>query len=367
MSRDARVRVVQILYSGLGGHGSVAFSLIESDREGRYAHGLLFFGVEPARAEYEEKASLHRVSHRSVLKRPGFETRSSRELYAALADLKPDVILNHSPAAILPVGLYARRHSVPLVTVEHQANAAKTWKHHLWSKLSLMLSRSVVVLTDDYLREYESLHGSVVRNADVRVIGNGIDTDLFSPAATMALSGTWHVGMASRLTPLRDHVGLVQALAMTERSDVKLLIAGAGDTEPRIQSEISRLDLSERVCMCGLLDEEHMVSFLQGLDVYVHASFFETMSTSIMQAMSVGLPVVAYDIPGVRNLVQPGVTGLLVPPGRPELLAKTLARVVEDSALRNRLGSRARRFARDNWSLDKMFSRYNDLLASNSR
>lgn len=357
--KNRRPRLLQVLYSGLGGHGSVAFSIVQSDKRRAYDHALVFFGVEPVRAEYENKCSQFDIAYSGVVKSRGADIGSFFGLYAALKQLRPDVILNHSPSAVVPVWLYASKASIPIITVEHQANAAKNWKHHVWSKVALLLSDVVVVLTEEYRREYMERHGGLAR--DVKVIQNGIDIGLYKPTVRPSRP-VWRIGMASRLTPLRDHCGLVDALKAIAREDIELHIAGSGDTAEVIRRHIVDLDLSDRVYMRGLLDELQLVSFMQDLDIYVHASFYETMSTAMMQAMAVGLPVIAYDVPGIRNLVEHGVNGILVEPGNPTNLANAIMHLISDDKMRDKLGSNARHHACKHFGFEKMFGKYQALV-----
>jgi glycosyltransferase involved in cell wall biosynthesis len=356
--------VCQILYSGLGGHGSVAFSLLEARTSATATNHLIFYGIERLRSEYEARAAALRVDYSFVSKKKGGDWTAFTAMVGALRKAKPNIIVNHSPSAILPVYYYALRNRVPVVTVEHQANTAKTWKDRFWSRLALTVSAKVVVLTEEYGREYAQIHKWSARGDRVEVINNGIDTDRFSPASVPSANAVGQIGMASRLTPHRDHRGLIEAMSMLQDRELTLCIAGAGETEAFLKQTIHERGLEDRIKMVGLLDEDRIILFLRQLSVYVHASAFETMSTSIMQAMAVGLPIVAYDVPGVNNLIEHERTGILVPPHNAASLSRAISLLLDDQELAQRLGANARNVMEQRLSSTAMLSRYEALFES---
>ena len=107
-----------------------------------------------------------------------------------------------------------------------------------------------------------------------------------------------------------------------------------------------------------MLNEKELLDFLWSLDIYVHASLGETMSNAILQAMACGIPVVASDVPGINNMIQHNITGMLVPPLEPGLLALELNELISNKEERERLGKAARSFAKEKFSNFTMFEEY---------
>ena len=85
---------------------------------------------------------------------------------------------------------------------------------------------------------------------------------------------------------------------------MRLSIAGDGETSRDIKNYVEQNGLSDHVFIFGLLDQSALLDFLQSLDIYAHCTFGETMSTSIMQALACGLPIIASDVEGVSNMVK---------------------------------------------------------------
>ena len=99
---DKKVKVLQILFSGLGGHSNVAFSLIEADQDKKWQHEMLFYGVESVKPEYLVKCKLENIPTTYVSKKVGIDLVSYWKIFKQIIKSKPDVILLHSTNAIIP-------------------------------------------------------------------------------------------------------------------------------------------------------------------------------------------------------------------------------------------------------------------------
>jgi glycosyltransferase involved in cell wall biosynthesis len=126
---------------------------------------------------------------------------------------------------------------------------------------------------------------------------------------------------------------------LDERPDVRFVAAGQGPDEAAIRALHGRLGLGERFTLLGYRPDA--VRVLAACDVFCLASHQEGLPVALMEAMVLGLPVVATDVGGVVELVEHGRHGLLVPPGRPDLIAGALLELIADPARRAAMGSEA--------------------------
>jgi glycosyltransferase involved in cell wall biosynthesis len=131
-----------------------------------------------------------------------------------------------------------------------------------------------------------------------------------------------------------------------------LLIIGDGPERESILEFTRKIQLMHRVRFLGQRDD--VPQLLSAMDILVQPSQFEGMPNSVMEAMNVGLPVVASDIPGTNELVVDGETGLLYPTGDTKALAIRLNRLLDDSVLRARLGQAGQCRVREEFSVVKM-------------
>lgn len=149
----------------------------------------------------------------------------------------------------------------------------------------------------------------------------------------------------ARLSPEKGHAGLLQAFARLVAGgvDAQLELLGDGPDRPRIEEQIRVLGLSERVTLRGQVSEDQVLEALTRATVLVLASFMEGLPVTLMEALALGVPVVAPCVAGIPELVEHGVSGLTFPPGDWDRLAQVLRDLLADPALQQRLAREGRR------------------------
>jgi colanic acid/amylovoran biosynthesis glycosyltransferase len=149
----------------------------------------------------------------------------------------------------------------------------------------------------------------------------------------------------ARLSPEKGHAGLLQAFARLVAGgvDAQLELLGDGPDRPRIEEQIRVLGLGERVKMRGQVSEDQVLEALTRATVLVLASFMEGLPVTLMEALALGVPVVAPCVAGIPELVEHGVSGLTFPPGDWDRLAQALRELLADPALQQRLAREGRR------------------------
>lgn len=147
-----------------------------------------------------------------------------------------------------------------------------------------------------------------------------------------------------RLSPEKGHIGLLEALAKVRASgvDADLAIVGDGPERARIEKVIDSLNLRANVVLKGRLDEQATLLQIASADILVLPSFMEGLPVVLMEAMALGLPVIASRVAGIPELVTDNENGLLFCPTDWDELAEKLNRLVADSELRQRLGRAGR-------------------------
>jgi len=171
------------------------------------------------------------------------------------------------------------------------------------------------------------------------VVGNGVDIPV--QTATPDLQPTRGV-MVANLRPHKGHLDLLQALIELDTCpDVDLI--GSGVMEDKVRSAITRLGLTDKVRL--LTEVSNASSMLDDYSFSVLPSYFEGIPNSVLESMAAGLPVIATRVGGVPEIVEDGVTGLLVPPGDTEALARAIALLTTDPSLRASMGQAGREAA----------------------
>lgn len=150
-----------------------------------------------------------------------------------------------------------------------------------------------------------------------------------------------------RLAPEKNWDTLLRAFAkaVAEHPAVRLILIGDGAARQTLESLSLELGISERVTFTGALPFEEVPSYLKAADVFTFASVTETQGLVTIEAMAAGLPVVAVDGPGTRDIVEHGKQGFLVE-NDPDALAQGLDRLLSDSQQRKRFSKNALKKAR---------------------
>lgn len=364
------MKVLQILYSGLGGHGSVALSLAAAaDESGDWVNSLVFLGIEPLLPEYAKQCRLRGIAFEYVATRQGQPWWSWWNLYHVLDAHQPDAIVLHSVKAIIPCYLYARRRGIPLVAVEHQPNELKQPAEWWVSCLLMRFADAVVVLTTDYRDELARRLGVAFRAAKIHLIPNGIDTRAFAPqrAKPRSIDRPICVGMAARFSNRKRQELLIGAIEILQERDGpgswQLSLAGEGETRAALQESVSGRHPKQPVSFPGYLAEQELQVWFAGLDIYAHASDGETLSTSLLQAMAMGLPIVGSDVPGIANLLSAEEkVGLVASEQSAQGFADALSEAVASWKSASHLGCLARVKVEREFSQIAMFASYQKVI-----
>ncbi len=202
-------------------------------------------------------------------------------------------------------------------------------------------------------------------------VGNGRDPARFRPnpaarAAVRAALGTPRdrvvVVIVSRLVRSKGHAELLAAM---QEVDAELWVVGErldSDHEPGLEPFFATSTLGARLRRLGYRDD--IAELLAAADIFALPSWFEALPMSVIEAMLTGLPVVASDVPGPREQVVHGVTGLLVPPREVAPLAGALRRLASDPRLRGRMGVAGLERAREKYDEARVVGRVLDLLGA---
>lgn len=168
--------------------------------------------------------------------------------------------------------------------------------------------------------------------------------------------------MIGRFTPQKDHAALLRALAGQSHLGWDLDLIGDGPRRADIVALATALGVADRVHFLGARND--VTAILGRADIYALVSHWEGFPRSILEAMRAGLPVVASDVGGVAEAVQPGKTGFLVPADDGQVLAARLELLIKDRQLRQALGSAGRRSYDENFHFELMFDHTMDVYKS---
>jgi 1,2-diacylglycerol 3-alpha-glucosyltransferase len=172
-----------------------------------------------------------------------------------------------------------------------------------------------------------------------------------------------------RLSPEKGISKLLAEFAAASKllPDLYLMLIGDGPSKNRIKQEVYRLNLGKHVVLVGSVNQEQVSLYLSTSDVFVSASETEVHPLSIIEALAAGKPVVAIASPGITDIVDNHVTGLLVS-NESGVLSNAIVRIVRDIKLRRRMSKAARRASsryQIQFTVEQTLSLYRRLLSEN--
>ncbi|MFI0450383.1 glycosyltransferase family 4 protein [Actinomadura sp. 6N118] len=279
------------------------------------------------------------------------------QLVRTLCRPAPDVLVGTRPSLNLLIAALAPRGTT---TIGQDHMNLPSYRPHLRREILRSYGRltALAVLTEVSRADYETaLAGTPVR---IVQIPNAVPT-LSSGGPSPRDSKV--VLAAGRLTRQKGFDLLIRAYEplAAEHPDWTLRIFGGGPHRDRLRKMIADMGLAGRVDLrARTLD---LAEEMRRASIYVLSSRFEGMPMVIIEAMSLGLPVVAFDCPtGPAEMITTGHDGLLVPPGDLPGLAAALRKLIEDATLRDRLGEEAIRSVRA-YDLTRIGAQWQRLLA----
>lgn len=297
-------------------------------------------------------------------KRRGFDPRMYPRLMRVFRRFRPQIVHTHSyvlrytyPACLAALPRSTRMVHTVHNLAEHEVDAVGRRIHAFAFRRGV----SAVAIADEVARSFRQVYGF----DPAATIPNGIDIVPFSqPGARDA----WRRengfapddGLAvsvARLDPQKNPLGLIEAFAsaLGGRPEWRLLLAGDGSLREAARACAERWGIGGRVHFLGV--RKDVPELLSAGDLFVLASDWEGNPMSVMEALAAGLPVVATDVGGVGELVESGVTGLLVPPGNVPRLATALAALALDPDRRRAFAGNARAAA-ERFSAARMIESY---------
>jgi len=238
------------------------------------------------------------------------------------------------------------------------------WKadYELWIDRRLAAKSECIATNSHGVVEFYA--GKGIPRDKFRVIPNGVPLPSAGSRmpreallAELGLAGDVHlIGAVGRLWPQKRIKDLIWSaeLLKTIRDDVHLLVIGDGPQRMRLQRFARQLEITDRVHFLGPRND--VAALMPHFTCLWLASGYEGQSNAVLEAMSHGIPVVATDIPGNRDLVIPEVTGYLVPVGDSVEIARKTRRLLDDADLTRRLGDAGRQRIIEHFSVERMLA-----------
>jgi len=367
-----RIRVVEVMATGTnGGAQEHVFNLVTRMDHERYDVSVV--SLSPGSAV--RKLQRHDIDV-TVIDEPD-DAIATGILAAHLADVRPDVIHNHmyraevvGTKAAIALGEAGHRRPWIMSTV-HSSRIRSAEDQEELRRLTPSMNHLIVVSNAIDAKVIEEGRTEAPRS----LIYNGVDLERYDhqePCCTLRDEygmepGSQIVGVVGRLELEKGHPTLLEAWPHVLRAcpDAYLMIVGEGSRYDALHEIARELRIAHRVVFTGRRDDIPAVT--AALDVAVLPSHREAQGLTILEAMALSRPVVASNVGGIPEMIQDGVTGLLVPPQDPPALAAAIVRLLHDHQLADMLGRAGHDLVHARFCVEIMVSAVQDLYDEGAR
>ncbi len=287
------------------------------------------------------------------------DVATAREFWSICRRLRPDIVHTHNPKPGVYGRILARLAGVPIVVnTVHGLYALPT---DPWPKRAVVYTLERIAATFSHaellqnVEDRPTLRRLRIPAARLHLLGNGVDMRRFDPTALAGERAVVRteigvnddevvVGLVGRLVAEKGYREVFAAARQLRTTHPQARFVVAGPAEPDKADAITADELAaaeaDGVALLGM--REDVERLYPAFDLYVLASYREGFPRSAMEAAAIGLPIVATDIRGCRQVVDEGVTGHLVPARDASMLAAAIGRLVADASTREAMGAAAR-------------------------
>jgi len=312
---------------------------------------------------------------------PVHDPKALLRLTKTMRDGRYDIVHTHSSKAGILGRLAARRAGVPAVVHTVHGWPFRQGQPALLRVLYTVMERFAAARTDRLLavthRDVDKgVEAGVAGRERFEIVRSAIDMARFSKSASerAGVRESWGVGpetrvigAITRLSPQKAPLDFVAAAAeiAAAQPDVVFVLVGDGPMRSRVERAIRDHGLGGRFRMLGL--RRDVSELLSGMDVFLLTSLWEGLPRALVQAMAVGVPVVATAVDGSSEIVLEQETGRLVPPGDPQTAARVVLEILRDPISAARCGTTAQRMVERDFDLSRMLEQLAQLYRTLSK
>ena len=364
--------IVHVVYRfGVGGLENGIVNLVNGMPPHRWRHAIV--ALTDTSDEFAKRIERRDVRCIALDKRPGHLVWDYPRLFRLFKELGPAIVHTRNLAALEAVvpawaaGVPVRIHGEHGWDMQDPAGKRQRYRHvrRLYRPFVdryVALSRHL----EDYLEQQVAIAPERISQ-----IYNGVNTERFRPSREGRLPipgcpfgepGQWLIGTVGRMEAIKDPLTLArafvraQAIGSVAAKQFRLVIVGEGALRGEVRQVLERAGILDRVWFAG--ERADVPEIMRGLDCFVLPSLAEGVSNTILEAMASGLPVVATRVGGNSELIESGMTGVLVPPSNPDALAQAILAYFGDRGTARRHAKAALRVVETRFSLARMVADY---------
>jgi glycosyltransferase involved in cell wall biosynthesis len=354
----------------------------------------LDIALEAQKKDYKVHIATHDIENHQLIKKYGFEfspiklsrsgvnifkeLSSFYELYKLLKKIKPDVLHLVTIKPVIYGSIIARIIKLPKVvaaipglghifTAEKTPNTLLKFLVTCLYKIALYQSNTHVIFqnNDDH---NEFLNLNIINSYQAHIInGSGVNLTEYKFTKENASSSKIIV-MACRILQHKGILEFIEACEILTKKNIKakFILAGKFDLQnPSFIKEETLKNLIKNTTISFIGFQENTYKLFKSAHVVVLPSYREGLPKVLSEAAACGRAIITTNVPGCKDAIIPGVTGLLVPPKNAHALAEAIEFLIKNDALRISMGNKARQFAEKQFNIDNIVKQHLDIYEDN--
>ncbi len=286
---------------------------------------------------------------------------------------KFDIIHTHTAKAGALGRLAARLAGVSIIIHTPHGHNFYGYFNKFFSEAIILIEKFLATFTDRIialtgLEKTDYLKFKVIGERKLILIHMGLELEGFLPADSVKIKeklkigpGEKVVGFVGRLEAIKGADFFVQAagLCLKNSANVKFILVGEGSKRRKLEEKVNSEGLKEQIIFVGW--QEDVASIMGILDILVLPSLNEAVGIVLLEAQSLGVPVIASNVGGIPEMVNPEASGILVPPAEPEILALAISQLLADSQRLQDMSRSAKDWVKDRFKADRMCEKVIDV------
>lgn len=357
MSKDQKIKIIHIIPTlDFGGAERLVIDIIKNLDQEKFIVKLIclkrFDTLGLELKNYGVPLILLEQKH-------GISFISLIKLIKILKQERPDIVHTHLFGADFYGSIAARLAGVKyLVSTEHNLNYSEGFIKKI---IKIFISK----LFNNIIAVSEAVKKYVIKNYYIKaekllVIHNGVEVNKFFRSQNK-LSGIKNnqkiiIGSIGRLTKQKGFEYLIEAMGKLSNQNVECLIAGDGELKSQLQKKVEKLRLENKVKLLGW--QKDIKSFLNKIDIFVLPSLWEGFGIAILEAGLVGLPVIASNVDGIKEIIEDKKDGLLIKPADSNELAQKIEYLLEHREFGDELAVKLLTKINNNFIIQKIVVQY---------
>jgi sugar transferase (PEP-CTERM/EpsH1 system associated) len=369
---DGRPLIAHAIFRlGVGGMENGLVNLVNRLPRDRYRHAIICLTDS---SDFEKRIDADNVAVYELHKRDGKDPQLYLRFWRLIRKLKPSILHTRNLGALdlVPLAMLAR---VPVrIHGEHGWDASdpmgRSFKYRLLRRFCDLAVTEYVAVSRDIVDWLVEVVG--IPQDKIKQIYNGVDVEIFCPDGTESSlpfdeqpKGLLNIGTVGRMDPIKNFDCLLLAIRKileqqpSFRSRLRLSMVGSGSMLSAYRQKVAELGLQDIAWLPGERDD--IPGLLRSMVIFVLPSRNEGISNTILESMATGLPIIASNVGGNSELIEDGVSGLLVEPNDSDALADALVFYLHHSEVCDSHGKAARERAVSLFSLRTMVQAYTQL------